>query len=166
MKAVWVARFPTEAAPVSRSCPREYGDFPLLNVLLSPRRVIACRGQFPAFAPKHAESPAVLRIRYGHNQLSFRSTVVTGSAFSALKGLRNLNSHMGQHSKWPARLKAGGLTQCARYASRDPRRRRSTRTGLKSGYQGRFGDQSMPTLLLLGNGSAAQLRIWQASCDQ
>jgi len=29
---------------------------------------------------------------------------------------------------------------------------------LKSGYQGRFGDQSMPTLLLLGNGSAADVK--------
>jgi hypothetical protein len=59
--------------------------------------LIVPRGQFPAFAPKHAESPAVLRISYGYDQLSIRPTVVTGNnAFSALKGLRNLKSHVGK----------------------------------------------------------------------
>lgn len=73
--------------------------------------LIVPRGQFPAFAPKHAESPAVLRISYGHDQLNIRPTVVTGNnTFSALKRLRNLKSHGEATVNRPPGKKIGAET--------------------------------------------------------
>ena len=99
------------------------------------RRAIKCRGQFSALAPKHAERPAALRVSYGHDQVSIRPTVATRNAFSRFNGLRNLNSHVGKHSKWPA-AKTGGLKYKARgtqYEIRDATV--LTQAWLISGYQ-------------------------------
>ena len=76
---------------------------------------------FSAFAPKYTESPAILRISYGHDQLSIRPTVVTRNASSELNGLRNLNSHLGNTVSSPPAKSRRAKTQVrgTRYEIRD-----------------------------------------------